>query len=99
MDLDKCKIWLDRLIIAGIMEKRDIAIKQLKAAARNYKKGDYICSITLSGAAEEILGRIAKKRTKINQLEAEVIYLRSVYDYFSGQKPSDKELIPVINII
>ncbi|MBP9121125.1 MAG: hypothetical protein KBF59_09700 [Ignavibacterium sp.] len=43
-----------------------------------------------SGAAEEILGRIAKKRTKTNQLDGEVIYLRSIYDYFSGQKPSDK---------
>jgi hypothetical protein len=79
------------------MEKRDIAVKQIKAAARHYNKGDYICSITLSGAAEEILGQIAKKRTKTNQLEGEVIYLRSVYDYFSGQKPSNKELIQKIN--
>lgn len=85
------------LNIAVIMEKRDIAIKQLKAAARHYNRGDYICSITLSGAAEEILGRIAKKRTKTNQLEVEVIYLRSVYDYFSGQKPSNKEIIQKIN--
>lgn len=79
------------------MEKRDIAIKQLKAAARHYNSGDYICSITLAGAAEEILGRIAKKRTKTNQLEVEVVYLRSIYEYFSGRKPSDKELIQKIN--
>ncbi|MGD0712230.1 MAG: hypothetical protein ABR968_13735 [Bacteroidales bacterium] len=79
------------------MEKRDIAVKQIKAAARHYNKGDYICSITLSGAAEEILGRIAKKRTKTNQLEGEIIYLRSVYFYFSGQNLSDKELIKKIN--
>ncbi|MBK8552089.1 MAG: hypothetical protein IPL53_13925, partial [Ignavibacteria bacterium] len=65
--------------------KKDIAIKQIKAAARHYIKGDYICSITLSGAAEEILGRIAKKRTKTNQLEGEVIYLRDIYDYLSAQ--------------
>ncbi len=79
------------------MEKRDIAIKQIKAAARLYNKQDYVCSITLSGAAEEILGRIAKKRTNINQLEVEVIYLRSAYQYFSGKNPSDKELIQIIN--
>ena len=79
------------------MEKRDIAIKQIKASARHYNKQDYVCSITLSGAAEEILGRIAKKRNNTNHLEGEVIYLRSVYDYFSGQKPSDKELIQKIN--
>jgi hypothetical protein len=79
------------------MEKRDIAIKQIKAAARHYNKQDYVCSITLSGAAEEILGRIAKKRTNTNQLEGEVVFLRSIYDYFSGQKPPDKELIQKIN--
>jgi hypothetical protein len=81
------------------MEKRDIAIKQIKASARHYNKQDYVCSITLSGAAEEILGRIAKKRTNTNQLEGEVIYLRNVYDYFTGQKPSDKELIQKINTV
>lgn len=79
------------------MEKRDIAVKQIKAAARHYNKGDYVCSITLSGAAEEILGRIAKKRTKKNKLDIDVSYLRSVYFYFSGQTPSDKELIQKIN--
>jgi hypothetical protein len=79
------------------MEKRDIAIKQLKAAARHYNRGDYICSITLAGAAEEILGQIAKKRTKTNQLELEVIYLRSVYEYFSGQELPNNKLIQKIN--
>ncbi len=79
------------------MEKRDIAIKQLKAAARHYNRGDYICSITLAGAAEEILGHIAKKRTRTNQLEVEIDYLGSIYEYFSGQKLSKKELIQKIN--
>lgn len=79
------------------MEKKDIAVLQLKAAAQHYKKGEYICSITLSGAAEEILGEIAKKRTKTNELEKEANYLRSVYDYFSGQKPSNKDLKSKIN--
>ena len=79
------------------MEKKDIAVKQIKAAARHYKRGDYICSITLSGAAEEILGQMAKKRTKMNQLDREVIYLRNVYDYFHGQKPTNKQLISKVN--
>jgi hypothetical protein len=79
------------------MEKKDIAFIQLKAAARHYKKGDYICSITLSGAAEEILGKIAKKRTKTNEIEKDANYLRSVYDYFSGHKPSNKDLNFKIN--
>lgn len=79
------------------MEKRDIAIKQIKGAARHYYKEDYVCSITLSGAAEEILGRRTKKKRGTNQLENDVVYLRSIYDYFSGQKPSDKQLIKRIN--
>ena len=79
------------------MEKRDIAINQIKGAARHYKHGDYVCSITLSGAAEEILGRIAKKRRGVNQIENELNYLRSINNYFSGQKPSNKELLKKVN--
>jgi hypothetical protein len=79
------------------MEKRDIAVKQLKGAARHYKKGDYVCSITLSGAAEEILGQIAKKRTGSNQLELEVDYLKEIYNYFSGQVPPTHNLIGKVN--
>lgn len=87
------------------MEKKDIAIRQIKASARLYIKGDYVCSITLSGAAEEILGKIAKKLNSYNQLENELIYLKKIYKYFSGllpekvkaKIPSDKELIKKIN--
>jgi hypothetical protein len=79
------------------MEKRDIAIKQLRASAKLYNAGDYVCSITLSGAAEEILGRIAKRRTKKNQLEQEVQYLKGVYEYFTGKVPDNKMLINNIN--
>jgi hypothetical protein len=82
-----------------MMEKKDIAINQLRSAAKLYNSKDYISSITLSGAAEEILGRIAKKRTNSNQLEKEIEYLRSVYNYFSGQNPSNKILIEKINSV
>jgi hypothetical protein len=51
------------------MEERDIALKQLRAAARHYNQGEFVRSITSSGAAEEILGRIAEKRTKSNVLK------------------------------
>lgn len=79
------------------MGKKDIALKQLRSSASHYNKSDYVCSITLSGAAEEILGRIAKERTKTNQLDNEVGYLKSVYGYLSGHSISDKELIHQIN--
>lgn len=79
------------------MEKKEIAINQLRSAAKLFKGRDYISSITLSGAAEEILGRISKKRTQSNQLEREIEYLRGVYNYFSGQNPSDRTLKENIN--
>lgn len=79
------------------MEKKDIALKQLRASAKLYNESNYVSSITLSGAAEEILGKIATKRKKTNQLENEVIYLKSIYEYFSGHSVSDKELIRKIN--
>lgn len=79
------------------MEKKDIALKQLRASAKHYNSRDYVCSTTLSGAAEEILGRIARERTKTNQFDNEVVYLKSVYEYLLGHSLSNKELILQIN--
>lgn len=81
------------------LEKKDIALKQLRAAAKHYNARDYICSITLAGAAEEILGQLAKKRRKTNQLIQEIEYLKGVYNYFTGKKPTNQELIKKINKI
>lgn len=79
------------------MEKKDIALKQLRAAARHYNNCEYVCSITLSGAAEEILGKIAEKRTKSNMLKGEIEYLRGIYHFFSWGNPTDAELAGKIN--
>ncbi len=79
------------------MEKKDIALIQLRSSAKLYKSGDYISAITLAGAAEEILGCIAKARTKTNELEKDIVYLKSVYDYFSSPVPIGKESIAKIN--
>jgi hypothetical protein len=79
------------------MEKKDIALQQLIDSANLYNKGRYCSALTLAGAAEEILGKIAKKRTGKNQLEYEIEYLKSVYRYFKKPIPSDGELINRIN--
>jgi len=79
------------------MEKKEIAFKQIKAAAKHYNSGDYICCITLSGAAEEILGKIVKKRRGFNQLDNDVTYAQNIYQYFSKQIPTKKEIIQNIN--
>lgn len=81
------------------MEKKDIAVEQLKASARHYNNREYVCAITLASAAEEILGQIAKTRTGTNQLENELSYLRGIYDYFSGTTPPSRELIAKINSV
>jgi len=79
------------------MEKKEIAFKQIKAAAKHYNAGDYICCITLAGAAEEILGKIAKKNRGFNQLDNDVSYAQNIYQYFSKQIPTKKEIIQNIN--
>jgi hypothetical protein len=79
------------------MEKKDIALQQLIDSANLYNKGRYCSALTLAGAAEEILGKIAKKRTGKNQLEYEIEYLKSVYLYFKKPIPSNGELINRIN--
>ena len=79
------------------MEKKDIALQQLIDSANLYNKGRYCSALTLAGAAEEILGKIAKKRTGKNQLEGEIEYLKSIYQYFNRPNPPKRELINRIN--
>jgi hypothetical protein len=79
------------------MEKKDIALQQLVDSAKLYEKGHYVSALTLAGAAEEILGKIAKKRVGANQLENEIEYLKSVYQYFNRPCPPKKVLIEKIN--
>lgn len=90
---------MDGIKNTTIMEKRDISVKQIKAAARHYNKGDYICCITLSGAAEEILGKIATKRTQINHFKNDIEFEKSIYEFFTGKTFSDKEIIKRLNRI
>jgi alpha-amylase/alpha-mannosidase (GH57 family) len=79
------------------MEKKDIALQQLIDSANLYQKGRYCSALTLAGAAEEILGKIAKKRTGKNQIEDEIEYLKSIYQCFNKPVPTKRELINRIN--
>jgi hypothetical protein len=85
------------LIVRGNMEKKGIALQQLFDSANLYRKGRYCSALTLAGAAEEILGKIAKRRTGRNQLENEIEYLESVYRYFKIPIPPKRELVNQIN--
>lgn len=79
------------------MEKKEIAVKQLEDAAFLYEKNRYVSALTLAGAAEEILGKMAKKRRGWNQFENEKEYLKSIYRFFNKPIPPDKKLVKDIN--
>ena len=81
------------------MEKKDIAIQQLVDGSKLYETGHFVSALTLFGASEEILGKIAKKRTGSNQLEHEIEYLKTVYKHFNHPCPSNKDLIRQVNKI
>ncbi|MEP1444905.1 MAG: hypothetical protein ABJK37_02155 [Paraglaciecola sp.] len=71
------------------MKKVHIAIHQLeKAIALFLDEQDYICTITLAGAAEEILGKHAKYKGKIPANDYFPKGLREKY----GLDLSDKEI-------
>ena len=60
----------------------DIALVQLRTAVQLYNKNNFISSITLAGAAEEILGQIAKDNTGQNNLIEDKIWLDQIMDHF-----------------
>jgi len=45
----------------GKMSEREIASHQLDVAIKLFLDGDYLASLTLAGAAEEILGRLSER--------------------------------------
>jgi len=60
-----------------IISKERLALIQLADAVEMLNKGNYISAITLSAAAEEILGVISKQNTTANALEIESFLMRS----------------------
>jgi hypothetical protein len=68
--------------------KIQIAIIQLRSAVQLYNKGDFISSLTLAGAAEEILGQIAEHRSGVNALIEDKIWTDQIADYFKKPRPS-----------
>jgi len=81
------------------MEKKDIALVQLRAAAKMYNAADYVSCLTLSGAAEEILGKIAYSRTKSNELENSVEFTKNIYSSFDKPVPPVKIIRDRINSV
>ena len=60
----------------------DIALIQLRTAVQSYNKNNYISAITLAGAADEILGQIARKESDTDAALDEKVWLDQITDYF-----------------
>lgn len=79
------------------LEKKDIAIFQLRKAIQLFNTKDFICAVTLAGAAEEFLGKIAKKRSGTTALEAESHFWDQLAAIINKSKPNRKKVIAVLN--
>lgn len=66
----------------------EIATRQLACALDLYLNGgDLICAITLAGAAEEILGALAKESGKSNSVEKRADRTRELYKFLFPDAP------------
>lgn len=77
--------------------KIDIALIQLRTAVQLYKKGNYICSLILAGASEEILGQIAKIKSGTNALIDDKIWTDQIADYFKKNRPTLNKVAKIRN--
>jgi hypothetical protein len=78
-------------------EKRDLALRQLRRAVQLFNKGDFVCATTLAGAAEEVLGRIARKRVGTNSLDDRAHFWSQVADMFGKTPPNRKRVMEAHN--
>jgi hypothetical protein len=81
------------------LTKRRIALIQMEQSVNLLEAGDYVSSLTLAGAADEILGRIVARKGKVPRVKRDTAYLGSVYEYFGKPRPTEKELTAIENRI
>jgi len=73
--------------------KKDIALSQLRRAIQLYAQEDYVCALTLAGAAEEIFGKIVEKYSGTNALEEDIKAVDKVAAFFGTESIGRKRLI------
>ena len=62
------------------LAKKEIAVAQLRRAIQLYEMNDFVCALTLAGAAEEILGKIALHSADTNALQQDVSFVSDLVD-------------------
>jgi hypothetical protein len=79
------------------LSKRRICLIQLQQSLRLLEQGDPISALTLAGAAEEILGCIAKRKGHEPRVAYEADYLASMADYVHKPRPPKQQVIAALN--
>lgn len=78
------------------IEKSKIAVIQLRRAIQLYNAGDFISSLTLAGAANEIFAQFAMHRQGYNTLDGDKTFWDS-YAQMSGKNKPSKDKIRKVN--
>lgn len=79
------------------LTKRRIALIQIEQSLKLLEAGDPVSELTLAGAAEEILGRVASRKGHEPRVEYNADWLGSSYDWANKPWPSKKHLISILN--
>jgi hypothetical protein len=88
-----------RKSVASGFQKRELAIKQLRRAVQLFNQADFVCAGTLAGAAEEILGRMARKRADTTALDGDMHFWSQVADMVGKPPPGRKKIVDAHNRI
>jgi hypothetical protein len=81
------------------IKKSQIAIIQLRKAIQLFNSDDFISSLTLAGAANEIFGQLALRRQGYNTLDGDKWFWDGISEMYGKDKPSKEKIKQVNNRI
>lgn len=81
------------------IKKSKIALIQLRRAIQLYNSGDFISSLTLAGASNEIFGQFALLHQGYNTLDGEKHFWDGIAKIYRKSKPSKEKIKKVNNRI
>ena len=85
------------ILVPKTLSVRSVALSQLRCATKLHAKGEYVCALTLAGAAEELLGRIADAKGKTPSFDSWANVLQFIERASGGESLSDKEARSEVN--
>lgn len=80
-----------------LITKLEVASHQLNAGIRMFLEGDYLSSLTLAGAAEEILGKLSERAGKSVAVDSIVLYHWQDTDALLPDTQRTKVLLGLLN--